>query len=150
MTQPHTHSVVYAALARGFDAGRAAAVRAAEEPRADESGHGTRLTTPSEIATEAMIAMTEVLEAAKVLQEPQAPAPPAMTVADAAKLLCRLSRTVRLDEPEADHVQLLQVPTMVDYAWSHAVAEGIPPAEATEANEALRLLREHHAAQIQH
>jgi hypothetical protein len=135
-------SPLYTVLARAFDAGREAATERAAEPVVDPGGQPRLATTP-EVATAAMSAMAHVLHEAGCLREPPPPAEP-MSDTDAAKLLCRLSRTRRLDDPDTDHVQLLQVPTMVDYAWDAAVAAGIPPADATAAHEARRLLLARH------
>jgi len=101
------------------------------------------MATPEGIANVAMAAFVEHLAKAGCLTEPKPPAP-AMTVEDAAKLLCTLSRSVRLSEPDVDFEQLIDVPAMVDYAWTQAVNAGIPPAELSQAHEARRLLLAHH------
>lgn len=80
---------------------------------------------------------------AKCLSEPPPPEPE-MTVEDAAKLLCLLSRTRRLDEPETDYVQLLERAEMVDYAWLAAINAGVLPADMSRAQQARRLLLAHH------
>lgn len=90
-----------------------------------------------------MSALAKVLNAAGCLVEPAPPAP-AMSDADAAVLLCTLSRLPRLDDPETDHVQLLERAGMVEYAWSAATRAGIPPADLERAHEARRLLLTRH------
>lgn len=101
------------------------------------------MATPEGIANVAMATFVEHLANAGCLTEPKPPAPP-MTVEDAAKLLCELSRSVRLSEPDVDYEQLLESPAMVDYAWVQAAGAGIPPTELSRAHEARRLLIAHH------
>lgn len=72
-----------------------------------------------------------------------------MTVKDAARLLCRLSSHVRLSEPDVDFQQLLDSDAMVTFAWTQSVAAGIPPTEMSDAQEARRLLIEHHRTTTQ-
>jgi hypothetical protein len=64
----------------------------------------------------------------------------APSVEDAAKLLCRLSRTRRLDEPEEDWTQLRDSLAMVEYAWTAAQKAGIPPTDQADANAARAVL----------
>lgn len=101
------------------------------------------MATPEGIANVAMATFVEHLAKAGCLTEPKPPAPE-LTVDDAAKLLCRLSQSVRLSEPDVDYEQLLETQAMVDYAWTQASAAGIPPTELSQAHEARRLLLAHH------
>jgi hypothetical protein len=103
------------------------------------------MATPEGIANVAMSAFVHVLAGAKVLTEPK-PAAPAMTVDDGARLLCELSRSVRLSEPDLDKDQLIDSIAMVDYAWTQARTVGIPQAQMSDAQEAYRLLLAHHRA----
>lgn len=104
------------------------------------------MATPEGIANVAMATFVEHLAEAGCLTEPK-PAAPAMTVEDAAKLLCALSRSVRLSEPDVDYQQLIDSSAMVDFAWAQAAGAGIPPAELSQAHEARRLLLAHHRGQ---
>ena len=143
MTAPHQHGAplgpkLVAALNAGYDQGRIDAADTAGDPEA----------TVDQVATSAMGALVQALADAGCLAEPVDP-PPAMTLQEAAELLCRLSRTRRLDEPEKDAEQLLTAVTglgMVEYAWNAATAAGIAPADADRAHEARRLLLTLHGA----
>lgn len=90
-----------------------------------------------------MSALVHVLAEAGCLSEPRPEREP-MTVEDAARLLCRLSGHVRLSEPDVDYKQLLDSDAMLTFAWTQAVASGIPPAEMNDAQEARRVLLAHH------
>lgn len=113
--------------------GRAAGAEAWATP-------GVEMVTVADAVT---VAVVHHLAQADVLHLPP-PAAPAMTVEDAARLLCRLSGAVRLDPPEEEYVQLIKGLPMVDYAWGQAQRAGIPPADATAAHEARALLLTHH------
>lgn len=93
-----------------------------------------------------MSAMVHELATAGCLSEPKPPAPQ-MTTEHAARLLCELSRHVRLSDPDEDHKSLLTSDAMVTFAWNQAVLAGIPPTQQSEAHEARRVLLAHHRAQ---
>lgn len=95
------------------------------------------------VTREAVVAAVAVLNDAGCLAAPP-PKAPELTVEDAARLLCRLSRTRLLDDPENDYQQLLDRSDRVEYAWANAVKAGIDPADAEHAHAARRLLEAHH------
>lgn len=111
-----------------------------------EAGRQAALADPDpdvvHLADVAMVALLSVLESAGALTEPK-PAQEPPTAREAAILLCELSRSVRLSDPEEDHVQLLRSPAMVDYAWSQ-VRSGLSPQQTTDAQEARRVLIQFH------
>lgn len=96
-----------------------------------------------DVVQAAMASLVHVLSEAGCLVEP-APPKPAMTVQEAAVLLCELSRHPRLSDPEDDYALLLKRPDMVDFAWAQSLARSIPPAQLNDAHEARRLLLDHH------
>lgn len=107
------------------------------------SEEGRRWLGHDEVVTISTAMFAAVLLEEGCLVEP-APRGPALTLREAAELLCVLSRTPRLDEPATDHVQLLERSDMLDYAWSNAVRAGIDPGDMSRAHEARRLLLAHH------
>lgn len=94
------------------------------------------------LADVAMVTLLQVLEQAGTIVEPKPPKQP-MTPREAAVLLCELSGSVKLSDPEEDYVQLLESPAMLTYAWSQ-VRSGLDAEETTAANEARRVLIAHH------
>lgn len=136
MTAPH--SALYAALARAFDAGRAAAVALDGRP-----GNPVPA-TPEVLATEAMVVMSKVLDDAGCLREPEPP-PPAMTLDEAAEVLCRLAQTPRLDPNDPTDVAALSINrSLFEYAWAAVSRAGVNPADADRAHTAHKLLARHH------
>lgn len=99
--------------------------------------------SPADAVDTAMSVLVHHLAEAGCLVEPAPPAP-AMTVKDAAVLLCRLSGHVRLSEPDVDYKQLLASDAMVTFAWTQALSTGLAPAERTQGEEARRVLLAHH------
>lgn len=101
------------------------------------------MATPEGIADVAVSVFVHALAQAGCLTEPKPPAP-TLSLEDGARLLCELSRAVRLSDPDEDYRQLLESPAMVDYAWTQAATAGIPAAQQSDAQEARRLLLAHH------
>lgn len=112
--------------------------------RATDAAYRAAVTTGADVDGPtlgvALAEFTRVLTVAGALVEPQ----PAMTVEDAAKLLCELSCSPKLSDPDEDHVSLLRSDAMVKYAWDQAVGAGIPGGQRNAAEQARQLLREHH------
>lgn len=93
------------------------------------------------VANAVTVAVVRTLEDAGCLAEPKATEP---GLEDAAKLLCALSQSVKLNDPEEDFHQLLEREDMVTYALRQAQAAGLDPREQSEALAARRVLLAHH------
>ena len=102
-----------------------------------------RLMSPAEAADTAMSVLLHRLQEAGCLTEP-VPAKPAMTLQEAAELLCELSDAPKLQPPAEGADQLIRMGPMVTYAWRKAQHAGIPPMQMSAAFQAKALLTEHH------
>jgi hypothetical protein len=97
------------------------------------------------VAQVAVAAAVQVIVDAGHLTTHPAPLPaPELTVEDAAKLLCELSGTPRLDEPDKDWVQLRDSEAMVDYAYTEATRRGLSAGDVAKAIAARDVLRRYH------
>jgi hypothetical protein len=85
-----------------------------------------------------------IVEARHLTTYPEPVAAPELTVEEAAKVLCELSGTVRLDEPDKDWVQLRDSDAMVAYAYTEASRRGLGGADLAKLIAARDVLRRYH------